>query len=210
MRGIHRTINSRKESLKDTLLSLDEYLDTLADAESDKEKFCRELNSFDFPRRGKDTEEEKIQAAFISGMISRDAEYEGIHFLASELILLDENNPKRNRFDVVGYKNHILYIFELKPDGYKETKRKRDEGIFDQIIRYRDHFDANSQKFKTLFAAYPRIACPETVEKIETVKYIAVMKEEQLSTHDWMEEAKNARVDVWLFRSALAFRKVSQ
>lgn len=199
MRGADCTV----ETLEDTLLKLNGHLSTLAAEYPDEEKLYKFLDDSGFKHRSKRTEkelEEDVQADFISGMISHGTEYEGIHFLSSELILRDEDTEQQNRFDVVGYKNHILYIFELK--------RERTTAIYAQMNRYRTHFESHSQEFKKLLAAYPRTACPETVEKIEAVKYVAVMKHAQLSPHDWMAETKNACVDTWFFRPALAFHKL--
>ena len=195
MRGIKRTAST----LKDTLLGLDEHLSALAD-DADGEKVYHVLDHFKFKRRGNPNKlEENIQAAFIFGMISHGPEYEGIQFLASELIILDKNASKQNRFDVVGYKDHILYIFELK--------RGYDTEIYQQINRYRTHFESHCQEFKRLLAAYPRTACLEAVEKIEAVKYIAVMDEARLSSCDWTEKTKTAGADLWLFRPGLTFHK---
>lgn len=191
------------DTLEDTLLRLDGHLSTLAAEYPKEEELFAVLDRFGFSHRSERKEkdlEEDVQAAFISGMISRGAEYEGIQFLASELILRDEDSSQQNRFDVVGYKDHILYIFELK--------RGRTTAIYEQMDRYRKHFEAYRQEFIELLTAYPRTACPEAVEKIKDVKYVAVMKDARLSRQDWMTKAKNACVDTWFFRPTLAFRKL--
>ena len=200
MRGTHRKV----DELEKTLLELDGQLNTLAAEYPDEEKTYKVLADLKFERRGEQEGkelEEDIQAAFISGMVSHGAEYEGIQFLASELILQDEDVKQQNRFDVVGFKENTLYIFELK--------RERVTTIYEQINRYRTHFESHIQEFKKLLAAYPRTVCSEAVE-IRSVKYVAVMKYAELSQYNWAEKTKNAGVDTWFFHPALAFHKLSQ
>lgn len=200
MRGTNCTV----DELEETLLKLDGQLNTLAAEYPDVEKSYNLLDVSGFKRRGEQEGkelEEDIQAAFISGMVSQGAEYEGIQFLASELILQDEDVKQQNRFDVVGFKENTLYIFELK--------RERVTTIYEQINRYRTHFESHIQEFKKLLAAYPRTVCSEAVE-IKSVKYIAVMKYAELSQYNWSEKSKNAGVDTWFFHPALAFHKLSQ
>ena len=198
MRGTSRTV----DELEKTLMDLDGQLNPLAAEYPDEEKSYKIFDNFSFHRRdeqeGRELEED-IQAAFISGLVSNGAEYEGIQFLASELILPDEDAKKQNRFDVVGYKENTLYIFELK--------RGRVTTIYGQIDCYRTHFESHIQEFKNLLAAYPCTACSEAVE-IKSVKYVAVMKYAELSQYNWTEKTRNAGVETWFFRPALAFRKI--
>ena len=175
---------------------------------SQSESKCQEiLQEIGFPeRKNKSALEENIQALFIRGMINGEEEYQGIRFIASELTLGD-----RKRFDVVGYKNDTLYIFELK--------RSRDTKAAPQAKTYSKYVMANIDSFKKVLAFYPNF--PVTCFK--QVKGIAVMPYAERTRYQTWEEWRKAAerlqpskkhtldisdIDIWLFKESLAFTKL--
>ena len=121
--------------------------------------------------------------------------FAGIRFLASELILSTQETgragPEKGcRFDMVGYRDRTVWLFELKRD--------RDTGVYSQIVRYKAHFEANRGLFSQVLAAYPRTACPEAVEP-EAIRYIVVEQEGAAAAAEGRRYAGEAGVDTWLF-----------
>ena len=143
---------------------------------------------------------EHVQARFISGMIRGGAEYAGIRFLASELILPDADAEKQGRFDVVGYKDGTLYLFEIR--------RERETEAYDRLARYRDYYEAHAADFDRLLGAYPRTACTDLVS-LHALRCVAVMRYAANSPVDWQEKSNAAGADTWFFESSYSFRKLS-
>ncbi|MDR1206101.1 MAG: hypothetical protein LBL26_11600 [Peptococcaceae bacterium] len=65
------------------------------------------------------TREEKIQSILIHDMVVRPQEYEGIHFVASELDLSGFGGKDgKQRADIIGFKDDVLYDIEIKSEWF--------------------------------------------------------------------------------------------
>jgi hypothetical protein len=65
------------------------------------------------------TREEKIQSILIHDMVVRPQEYEGIHFVASELDLSGSGKKDgKQRADIIGFKDDVLYAIEIKSEWF--------------------------------------------------------------------------------------------
>jgi hypothetical protein len=65
------------------------------------------------------TREEKIQSILIHDLVARPQEYDGIHFVASELDLsgFDKKDGKKYA-DIIGFKDGVLYNIEIKSEWF--------------------------------------------------------------------------------------------
>jgi len=151
--------------------------------------------------------EENAQALFIQGMILQQnmyntistgmcssvnpGMYEGINFVASELVLAD----KSSRFDIVGYKDGTLYIFEMKKD--------RSIPGLAQTAGYAKLINENKQYYLDVLNNYPQCS----VHDFDKVAPIAVMQYAANSTSLLIKRAKEAGVGLWFFERAITLRK---
>jgi hypothetical protein len=120
--------------------------------------------------------EEEVQADFIK-LLSRQSGYEGIKFVASELML----NEKK-RFDVVGIEGKTLYVFELK--------KGKDHNVMKQIAGYIEQIDnkENKKDFSDILSVYPNNAV-----NFSEIKGVVVTK------RDGNETKKENNVELWLW-----------
>lgn len=149
-----------KEKLEETLLLLNKDFRRICCEDTDKA--FEVLEKLDYKKRTppKSDLEENIQAEFIKGLLSEQSDYDGVTFITSELVLADESN----RFDVVGFKNGILYIFELK--------KGRTFSALPQVSGYVKFVKENKDIFKRILSVYPNYS----VNDFSDVKGIAVME----------------------------------
>jgi len=125
-------------------------------------------------------------------MIMKQEMYEGIDFVASELILAD----KSSRFDIVGYKDASLYIFEMKKD--------RTLAGLTQTAGYANLINDNKPLFLEVLSNYPHC----TVGDFEKVVAIAVMRYAANSAALLKKRAKEAEVGLWFYERSIALRKI--
>jgi len=135
--------------------------------------------------------EENAQAMFIKGMILKQEIYEGIHFVASELTLDGDN-----RFDVLGYKDDVLYIFELKKD--------RTFDCIKQVSDYVNLVKQNNAAFLNVLSQYPHFS----VSGFSSVQGVAVMKYAANATEKLAEEAKEKGIRLWYYEESISIRKM--
>ena len=146
--------------------------------------------------------EAAVQAKFIQGLLVGQSDYEDIKFVASELTLGKESRfaeGKEKRFDVVGIRGGILYIFELKKD--RTTKAMK------QVADYVKLVESNKPAFIKILSAYPNCDC--VIDNF-AVKGIAVMEYAANATNELKKEAENNKVDLWFYKQALSFEKVKK
>ena len=124
-------------------------------------------------------------------MITKKEMYEGIEFVASELILAD----KSSRFDIVGYKDGTLYIFEMKKD--------RTLAGLTQTAGYAKLINDNKSLFLDVLKNYPH--CP--VNDFEKIIAVAVMRYASNSAALLANRAKDAGVGLWFYERSIALRK---
>lgn len=190
MRGLAVDNNTK---LKDALKLLCSQLDKLVSEDTDNARKILEDIGFKERVSDKTTLEENIQANFIRGLLMNAMEYEGVQFVASELILGDGC-----RLDVVGIKGETLYIFELKKD--RKTK------VFEQVKRYATHIRENISEYQSVLSVYPNLS----VHKISDIKGVAVMRfAENSPLKKWEDYANASGVDIWMFKEALSFEKIN-
>jgi hypothetical protein len=179
-----------KEELKKTLSKINENFKRICG--DDTEKALKILGDIGYKERktAKSYLEENTQAEFIKGLLSKQPDYDGIEFVASELAL-----ERESRFDVVGFKNDTLYVFE--------TKKGRTFSAMPQVAKYVKLVEENPDAFRKVLSVYPNRA----VDSFTCVKGIAVMEDAANKTHKLREEAIKYDVGLWFYRSALCFEK---
>lgn len=179
-----------QEKLEETLLVLNENLKRICG--DDTKKALDILNGIGYKERGTRTSdlEENIQAGFIKGLLSKQPDYEGIEFVASELAL-----TQGSRFDVVGFKDGVLYIFELK--------KGRTFKAMKQVADYVKLVEENESAFRKILSVYPNRA----IDSFTDVKGVAVMEYAMNTTNKLREEAEKNDVGLWYYEPALCFRK---
>jgi len=126
-------------------------------------------------------------------MITKQDMYEGISFVASELILAD----KSSRFDIVGYKDGTLYIFEMKKD--------RTFAGLTQTAGYANLINENKAPFLNVLRNYPH--CP--VDNFDKVTAVAVMRYAENSAKLLEDKAMTAGIDLWFYERSIALRKTA-
>lgn len=192
-----RGISVEPSVLKDRLKEIAGKTDVLLGI--DEEKSLKLMEKWGFKSRepkNKESDnfiEENAQAFFIHGMILKQEMYEGINFVASEFILADESG----RFDIVGYKDGALYIFEMKKD--RETK-----GLT-QTHNYAELIIDKKQFFLDVLRNYPH--CP--VDDFERVIAVAVMRYASGSAAQLANKAKDKGVGLWFYERSIALRKAA-
>ncbi|MBO4913910.1 MAG: hypothetical protein J5449_01775 [Oscillospiraceae bacterium] len=199
-----RGLSVSPDDLSERLSAIQKKLPSLLSMSDTSGDLLRELGFQ--ARRGKRALEEDIQASFIRGMLDNESEYQGIAFVASELTLGDNK-----RFDVVGFKDDTLYIFELK--------RARTVTAAPQVKAYCELVMEHRDSFERVLFVYPNRIVPH----FNRVKGIAVMsyaENSDLKTwKDWCKAASSltpsqkcspdiSGIDIWLFQQALAFKKL--
>jgi len=132
--------------------------------------------------------EEDVQAMFIQGMISKQEIYDGIEFVASELTL-----DGKNRLDVVGLKDNILYIFELK-------KKRKFDGLA-QTAEYIKLVEQNKSYFLDVLSCYPN----NPVTTFKSVRGVAVMRYAANATKELITKANNNNVGLWYYEKSISF-----
>ena len=137
--------------------------------------------------------EDNAQALFIKGMILKHDMYEGIDFVASELALAG----KSTRFDIVGYKDDDLYIFEMKKD--------RNQKGFEQVAGYATTINNNKEIFLKVLSKSPY--CP--VSDFKKVHAIAVMRYAVNSATQVENNAKKVGVGLWYYERSITLRKTA-
>lgn len=126
--------------------------------------------------------EENVQARMIRGMVRNRPQYENIRFVASELTIM-----QKHRLDVVGIRDEVLYIFEMK--NIRSTKAP------DQADRYLEHISQRDNDFKTLLNVYP--GGPFDYKGVEGISV------EPFAENTSLRE----RTNLWLFEDGLDFYK---
>lgn len=196
MRGIDCTdVSQLQKKLEDIGNSLPALL---ADDRATRRNVLDKLG-FAQRKNGDSKLEEDVQAKFINGMINGECAYRGIQFVASELNLEDAN-----RFDVVGFKDDTLYIFELK--------RGRETSALSQVKGYCDHARVNKSEFERVLACYPNLAVP-SFSKIQGIAVMALAENSLMKK--WTELLNDTALDaddlqIWFFEDALSFRTVDK
>ena len=135
-----------------------------------------------------DALEDSVQAYFIRGMLAGQSQYRGIQFVGSELTL-----ERRNRFDVVGFKEDTLYIFELKKGRTAEAS--------DQVKGYVDFIAEHKAQFMQVLGIYPSLNVPG----FSDIKGICVMEYAYNASKSLVADAKEIGVDIWFYERALSF-----
>jgi hypothetical protein len=133
-------------------------------------------------RSSESVREENIQARMIRGMILQRPQYENIQFVASELTI-----KREHRFDIVGIKDGVLYIFEMK--NIRSTK------ALNQAGRYLDHISEREKDFKALLQEYP--GGPFAFSKVQGISVGPFAENTSLRGYS----------DYWLFEDGLDFYK---
>jgi len=188
MRGI--PLNAMK--LKPVLDEISASINVLLGIDDDKSMEL--LDKWGFNRRKPSGFlEENAQAFFIQGMILKQEMYEGIEFVASELVLADSSC----RFDVVGYKNNNIYIFEMKKD-------RTIAGLM-QTADYAKLANENKTHYLEVLKNYPH--CP--IADFDNVIPVAVMKYATNSVTQLENKAKEAGVGLWFYERSIALRKAN-
>jgi len=188
MRGISLNAANLKPMLNEILVNINVLLGV------DDDKSLMLLDNWNFKRRkSSGFMEENAQALFIQGMILKQEMYEGIDFVASELVLADSSS----RFDVVGYKNDTLYIFEMKKD--------RAIAGLAQTAEYAKLANDNKSHYLEVLKNYPH--CP--VNDFSNVRSIAVMRYAANSAAQLVNRAREAGVGLWFYERSIALRKAS-
>jgi hypothetical protein len=165
----------------------------------DTEKALDQMEKFKFKKRDSESKtpekfiEENAQALFIKGMIMGQDMYEGIDFVASELMLA----YKSSKIDIVGYKDNTLYILEMK--------KGRSLKGFQQTERYAKMINDNKTLFLEVLKNYPH--CP--VDDFAKVEAIAVMGYAANSVKLLESKAKEAGVGLWFYERSIALRKTT-
>lgn len=200
-----RGLSVSPDTLSEHLSAIQENLASVLSV-SDTSGACLQELGFR-TRQGKRALEENIQASFIRGMLDAESEYQQIAFVASELTLGDNK-----RFDVVGFKDDTLYIFELKR-GRTVTAAPQVKAYCELVMEHRDLFES-------VLSVYPNHPVP----RFNRVKGIAVMsyaENSKLRTwEDWRNAANSlspsqkcspdiSDIDIWLFQQAFTFKKLS-
>jgi hypothetical protein len=161
--------------------------------DTDKDEQLKLMDEWGFKGRMSDSFlEENAQAFFIHGMVMRQEMYEGINFVASELVLPGESS----RFDIVGYREGTLYIFEMK--------KGRSLEALCQAACYASLINQNKTLYLDVLRNYPHYA----VDDFDKVIAIAVMRYAANSTTNWESKAKEAGVGVWFYERSIALHKV--
>ena len=137
--------------------------------------------------------EDNAQALFVKGMILKHDMYEGIDFVASELALAG----KSSRFDIVGYKDDDLYIFEMK--------KERPQKGFEQVAKYAAAINNNKEIFLSVLSKSPY--CP--VNNFKKVHAITVMRYAENSATQLKNSAKKAGVGLWYYERSITLRKTT-
>ena len=192
MRG--KTVTPDK--LKDELEKLAGETNRLLGIDVDKALDIMEKHDFiddKYKKRAGRFNEYNAQALFIRGMILKHDMYEGIDFVASELSLAS----KSSRFDIVGYKDDNLYIFEMK--------KNRDQKGFKQVAEYATTINNYKEIFLKVLRKSPH--CP--VSNFKKVHAIAVMRYATNSVTQVENSAKEVGVDLWLYERSITLRKTA-
>jgi hypothetical protein len=138
-------------------------LDKLQEILQKKNELSQEdLSGLGFKERGKETStfrEEDVQAAFCFQQLQNKKQFDGIGFVTTEFLLVEENK----RIDILGAKDCSLYVFELK--------RERENPVYNQIERYCKELRDNFGEYLAVLKYYPNIEA----SKISDVKPVAVM-----------------------------------
>ena len=188
MRGIAVSCAGLDQALR----ALDRDLSQLPQAQAGRAAAQLSAHGFHVRANPNDSLEEAAQAAFIRGMIEGEPQYEGIQFLASEL-----NLEEANRLDVVGVKENILYLFELK--------KGRTTRVFQQVAGYVRHVQHYLPLFQRLLQSYPALC---QVPALQAVQGVAVLRQaENTRQAAWTQSIQDTGVSVWFYRPALAFEK---
>ena len=190
-----RGVSKNADELEDFLITLKGHIPKLLSESANTEELLCTLKELGFNERIKRKEdelEEDIQASFIRDMLAGNMDYAGISFLASELNLEDDK-----RFDVVGCRDNVLYIFELK--------KGRTKSIFEQLNRYRDQVNEYKEAFEKVLSVYPLAQ----LDHINEVKAVAVMKWAENSAVPWEELAEKNNAEVWFFKPSLTYNKIN-
>jgi len=137
--------------------------------------------------------EENAQALFIKGMILKQEMYEGIHFVASELELAG----KSSRFDIVGYKDNTLYIFEMK-------KGRKVAGLA-QTAGYAKLINENKHHFLSVLTHYPHCS----IDNFNKIIPVAVMGYAANAVSQLTAKAKEAEVALWFYERSITLRKTN-
>jgi hypothetical protein len=192
-----RGISVSNSELKHTIDELMNCFPTLM-GEDDKKALAL-LASFGFNKRtsGKHKLEEDRQAQMIRGMVNNESNYNGLQFVASELIVEKTQNNRDCRFDIVAIKDKTLCLLELKKD--RTTKAP------EQVRRYMDFYIKNEKAIRQLLETYPN----NPIKDYEQIKGIAVMRlSENTKSKMWEDLKKKFDVAIWFYEESLAFSKV--
>lgn len=185
MRGAEATGNNVLKLLYD----LHENLPCLL--HDDQEASLATLSQLGFKKRSNSNAlEENMQASFIQGLIKQEPVYDGIQFVASEFTL-----EQGHRFDVVGVKEKVIYIFELK--------KERTTRAPSQLRGYINHFNTHKKSFEAVLNVYPGT----TIDTIDEVKGIVIMPWSANSKTDWDKYKKESDVDIWFSNHSYSFVK---
>jgi len=185
-----RGIEIKARELAEKLEGIVKHKELLLSVDPEKVRIC--LSDIGFKsRRTTACREEDVQAMFIRGMISDQESYENIKFVASELTL-----DRQHRFDVVGYKDGVLFIFELKI-------ARSFEGI-GQTAQYVDFVRENKAEFLKVLSCYPHYS----VTDFDSVQGIAVLRYAANATSKLAIIAKKVNTGLWYYEPALSFQKV--
>jgi hypothetical protein len=185
-----RGVSVSTKDLREILIKITEKINVLLGVDTDKA--LRLLEKWSFKSRTSDSFlEENAQAMFIQGMIMKQVIYEDIEFVASELILAD----KSSRFDIVGFKDGDIYVFELK--------KGRTTLGFEQTAQYATLLEQNKSTFLEVLRNYPH--CPIT--DFNKVFGVAVMQYAANSEKQLESAAKKAGVGLWFYERSITLRK---
>jgi hypothetical protein len=190
MRGGPNRSVSQLRTLLDKIAKRCEALGDVPPQEED-------LNCWGFNQRQHKTDtyrEDDVQAAFCLQMQAGNPHFDGIRLVASEFLLLEANK----RIDVLGIKDSVLYIFELK--------KERCNSAYNQVKNYKAELQDNLDRYFELLRHYPNMgnAKPTDVFAAAVMPYA---KNHQLD--------KPAGISHWLytvpqdndFKAELSFEK---
>ena len=185
-----RGILVKPNMLKNKLDEIAKSTDVLLGVDEEKSKILMEKWGFN-SRKSEAFREENAQALFIQGMILKQEMYEGIDFVASELVLAG----KSSRFDIIGYKDGTLYIFEMKKD--------RELAGLNQTAEYEKLVNENKALYLDVLKNYPHCH----VADFKKVNAIAVMRYASNSAARLAKMANEAGVGLWFYERSITLRK---
>lgn len=178
MRGKELTINNCEDVLAELISRLTEH-EGAPLVENNLQYFEKNMGFPDRSRKTKTYREDDVQAAFCLQQLQGAQAFEGIQFVTSEFLMVQENK----RIDVLGIRDATLYLFELKKD--KSNK------AYSQVSTYKAELESNMGAYLELLRHFPNVPVNAASLNIEAVAVMPWSKCHRLS--------KPVGVSHWLY-----------